>query len=237
MTKIFGLMVVKNESSRYLQSVLKHLSWYLDDIVIVDDRSSDGTPRLASDFARVQIRPDDVPPFMEDESAFRQFSWLYLEDSLNPSSDDWILSIDADEFIIADHPRDDLLDLTKVNDIGVQIRIPELWNFNPPQIRVDGFWNKNMSPRFFRYMPGGTFSGKKMGCPPFPTYVKTNSISEHLEILHVGYAHKDDIYNKYERYSNISIGHSSQHIASIIKKPTLIDYNRHIPNIYRGNGG
>lgn len=237
MTNIFALMIVKNESNRYLESVLKHLSWYVDDIIIVDDHSTDSTVDIASRFARVESRPFEVPSFLEDESQFRQFAWNQLEERLMPSTDDWILSVDADEFIIADHPRDDLIDLTKTTDVGVHIPIPELWNLDPPKIRVDGFWNKNMAPRFFRYMPGGVFPNKKMGCPPYPTYVKSNVVSNHLEILHVGYADPDDVQNKYERYSTFSVGHSSQHISSIIKKPTLIDYNRHIPNIYRGNDG
>ena len=234
MTNIFGLMVVRNEAHRYLESMLKHVSWYLDGIMIVDDQSTDETAAIASEYGHVEIRPDDVPSFLENESAFREFSWLQLEKNFHPTQHDWILSIDADEFIIADHPRDDLLDLTELADIGVNIRIPELWSLNPPQIRVDGFWNKNMSPRFFRYIPGGCFSGKRMGCPPYPTYVKPGAVSENLEILHVGYACSDDVQVKYSRYSMIKEGHSSAHINSIISTPKLINYNKPSPDIFRG---
>ncbi len=233
MTNIFGLLVVKNESHRYLDAMLKHVSWYLDDIMIVDDQSVDDTVDIASRYAKVEVRPDHIPSFLENESAFREFAWKELEERFSPSQNDWILSIDADEFIIADHPRDDLLDLTKTSDVGVNIPIPELWTLDPPMIRVDGFWNKNMSPRFFRYMPGGTFSGKKMGCPPYPTYVKSGMVSNHLEILHVGYADQSDLEEKYSRYSSITQGHSSSHIKSIILNPKLAKYNRPIPDIYR----
>lgn len=234
MTNIYGLMVVRNEASRYLQAALAHAASYLDRIIIFDDQSDDETREIASEFGDVVIRPDHISSFVENESEFRQHAWSIFEDNCSPTLDDWILAIDADEFLIADNPRESLFHYSQTASLGVSLRIPELWSIDPPLVRVDGYWDRNSSPRYFRYMPGGTFAGRRMGSAAFPTYVRHDLIAEDVEILHVGYLNEDDRVVKYNRYTSISEGHSSTHIESIIKIPTYSSYDKTLPNIYRG---
>ena len=217
MTKLYGLMVIKNESSRYLHAALTHASSYLDHIIIFDDQSDDDSATVANEFGDVVIRPDSVSSFIENESEFRQNAWSVFEDACSPTSDDWILAIDADEFLIGNNIRDTLIGYASKLEMGLTLRIPELWNLDPALIRIDGYWDSNCSSRYFRYMPGGTFAERRMGSAAFPTYVRSNLIADDLEILHVGYVDEDDRTIKYNRYSSITEGHSSRHIQSIIE--------------------
>jgi cellulose synthase/poly-beta-1,6-N-acetylglucosamine synthase-like glycosyltransferase len=51
--RLTAMMQVRNETGRYLEQVLEELSEFVDDIVIVDDGSTDGTVRLCNSFAKV----------------------------------------------------------------------------------------------------------------------------------------------------------------------------------------
>jgi len=51
--KLTAMMQVRNEADRYLREVLNDLSEYVDEIVIVDDASTDDTVRVCRSYAKV----------------------------------------------------------------------------------------------------------------------------------------------------------------------------------------
>lgn len=81
-------MIVKNEAAM-LQQSLGQLSRYVDDLIVVDTGSTDGTKAIAQSFtAKVY---DFV--WCDDFSVARNFS-------LSKASHDWVLVVDADEVVL-----------------------------------------------------------------------------------------------------------------------------------------
>lgn len=92
--RLTAMMQVRNEAGRYLEQVLEELSEFVDDIVVVDDGSTDHTAQLCRSFAKVTKLVTLETSLFNREWELRQILWD-LAVSTNP---DWLLSVDADEF-------------------------------------------------------------------------------------------------------------------------------------------
>lgn len=92
--RLTAMMQVRNESGRHLERVLEELSDFVDDIVIVDDGSTDGTARLCNSFTKVSKLVTLESSLFSREWVLRQTLW----DLAVSTGPDWLLSVDADEF-------------------------------------------------------------------------------------------------------------------------------------------
>lgn len=243
--RILGLVVVKNEAERYLDACLGWHSDLLDDILVYDDWSTDKTVdiilRHKTGWTR---RPDHVPTWLEHEGRFRQDSLLALEQYADLQPGDWVMGIDADEFLIDIKGNHRLsldravIQAERIGAKSVVIPRPELWNITPPAERTDGFWGKIKCTRLFRWQPGGVIEDKPLGCGSEPTYVsrsKRSDSSYGLHLLHLGYADKVDRQEKFDRYSTLANhGHNDSHIKSILDFPTLRTWEGFMPPVWRG---
>lgn len=155
-------MIVKNEEKN-LKNCLAKLAAFIDEIIIVDTGSTDSTRTIASEFT------NKIYDFKwcNDFSRARNFS-------ISKASNDWILVLDADEFIM-DFSRDDIdkfisnhLNKNKVGRIE-RINIMEDSDVNKKYIeRVNRLFNKN----YFHYegiiheqivaLDGKTYETKKV---------------------------------------------------------------------------
>lgn len=209
--------VVRNEADRYLHECLAWTAQYVDHIHVYDDKSTDGTPFIADMVgAEVHVRPPDAPSFMDNESEFRQAAW----ESMQAKEGDWILCLDADEFLTSS-PRPYAQDLSKV------FRVDEVWEIvdGIPKIRIDGYWDQITAARLVPWTNESQFNKQKMGCGSLPE-IFSKSTFETLEeprILHYGYATQADKEAKYRRYKGLS-GHNPRHIESILKPGELKYY-------------
>jgi hypothetical protein len=219
MTKIYGLMVMKNEADRYLNSCLKWASSFLDDIYVHDDRSSDDSVSIASNYATVTVRPEESCSFLDNESAFRSEAWKSFEDLASPSEDDWVLAFDADEFLYSPYSvRNSLLECIELGGNSFVVNFLEVFGYDSDSlsIRVDPYWNSICSPRFFRFQGNASWPNSVMGCGSEPLYARSNpAIQDRVTMLHFGYAKEKDRLEKYNRYISRP-GHSSSHIKSIL---------------------
>lgn len=250
--RIFGQMVCRNEASRYLDAVLAWHMPLLDGIHVYDDRSDDDSVELAlAHSCEVTRRPTHVPAFLSHEGRFRDHAWRSFEDTFRPTQDDWVLSFDADEFLISGaatfrHVTNDdrkvLMDecVNAAPDVrGLLLQIPEVFALDPLQVRVDGYWGGITAPRLFRYQPLGTFQDTAMGCGAEPTYVADSLVEPiSLKLMHYGYADPVDRHEKYLRYSSLSHGAASagmsSHVQSIPADGRLETWIGPRPVVWRG---
>jgi len=242
MTRLIGSLVMKDEADRYLRPVLEHMYRFFDDLFVWDDRSSDDSVRIARDYTDyVIVRPGDMPGFLEHEGQFRYSAWRTMEHLVAPVEGDWVLSFDADEFLVLDHPGNvrmavDLA-ISQAEDrgnVGIVLQFPEIFSLvdGVPHYRTDGLWGTIRGPRLFAYRPDATWGNKAMGCGSEPTYVAkgTHLNSSGLFMLHYGYARAQDQASKKERYTELyDHGHNNAHIQSILDTPTLEPWTGQIP--------
>jgi glycosyltransferase involved in cell wall biosynthesis len=221
-------MVGRNESDRYLDEVLGHLSGIVDLIVFTDDCSEDDTLNIASKYAETFQTEEQL--FTKDEGKLRTFAWSNLSAFANPG--DWILAIDCDEKLWSTQPDFDMSVLLAQNTYDViNIKFYHMWN--ETQYRVDKLWAPNSSSRLFRYFHGGVFKDRKLACGSEPVYVNTligrgkYMKDSPLIMQHLGYVRDEDKISKYARYMELDGGdfHQKSHIESIVDpSPTLLDW-------------
>lgn len=224
---IYAQMIGRNESSRYLEDVLKRISSQVDRVIFTDDCSDDETPNIASKYAEVFSTSEQT--FNINEGKLRSFAWSNL--SKFARDGDWVVAIDCDEMLyhIDDLNIRDILNQSPFDVVNV--RFYHMWN--DAQYRVDKLWAPNNSSRIFRYMSNGQFLDRALACGSEPTYVRDFISSRNfwinsgLIMKHLGYVRDEDKQSKYERYSSIDGGrfHNLSHINSIVdSSPVLIDW-------------
>jgi hypothetical protein len=203
-----------------------------DDCFIYDDRSDDGTFEILQSLGMaVHQRSEHAPSFMEHEGRFRQEAWDAFAREFKPTSDDWILAVDADEFLVlarsdATAPPFRYLEAlrrTLVNFVsqsspwtrGLGFPVKEAWELNPLMVRTDGFWGSGVSARLARWSDTAKINNLSLGCGSVPSdALSVHRVHPTLELLHLGYADPLDREAKFERYWN-KPGHNPRHIASI----------------------
>ena len=91
------LTVVRNEQSRIL-GFLQHHAELVDAFVVVDDNSSDDTPKLVSEFAS-RMRARGKKFIFQRSRTTGGFCEIYLEQARRQVSTEWVLRLDADEMV------------------------------------------------------------------------------------------------------------------------------------------
>lgn len=234
--KVYALTVMKNEAHRYLANFLTHHAGMFDGHAFYDDQSTDQSVEMCEAAGgKVFVRIDSDPAFLEVESEFRNDAWNWMEDCFNPDVKDWIVVLDADEFLTG--PVNNMIEKAMMLDSsGISISVPEVFTVDngTPWVRTDGFWGDLRSTRVCRYQRPGQYAYKEMGASPVPEFanrwVYAPDQPTTPAILHYGYARHEDRLAKYERYKNLS-GHNPAHIESIMQKPTLEQWTGSYPVI------
>jgi hypothetical protein len=234
---LYLMLVAKNESERYLKEFIEYHSFF-DDYFLYDDRSDDDTVEIAERAGwKTVIRDSSHPSFMEHEGKFRFNSWKSFENTVRPGIGDWVLSIDADEFIISNSElsvQDELRHSIEEAQKKLIIMFRrEIWKLDNTgcYMRTDGYWKDDRLYRLFKYRPNANWSNKPMGCGSAPSYVGRDGIlSSSLEVLHFGYTNEEDRQERYQRYTGLANhGHNEAHIQSIPVQPKLMPYAGPLP--------
>jgi len=236
--RILATMVAKNEANRYLDACLYWLGTCVDAVHVYDDQSDDETAEivLSHDF-RLTVRPDDVPTFLEHEGKFRQAAWEAFEKKLEPEEGDWVLALDADEFVVADGKErlaiiEEIHQAERMDEQARILRFAEIFAVTNgvPQIRRDGYWDSIAQARLFQWQPGGQLDQRLLGGGSAPTFVAPyrKSVSRNLTILHYGYASDEDKKVKHHRYRTVP-GHNPSLVESILKPAALVPWQGKVP--------
>lgn len=138
MPKLTLSMIVKNEE-KYLRECLESVQGIVDEIVLVDTGSTDGTLNIARDFETKIYNFD----WINDFSAARNFA-------LSKSTGNWILYLDADERLEC-KSKNELLEIVQgENKIGVNCTINNIDEFrnNPKLMKYVRLFKNSDSIRF-----------------------------------------------------------------------------------------
>lgn len=238
--RLIGHMVTRNEATRWLKQTLPWLNAITDTTVVYDDRSDDGTyAYVLGQGVTATSRPGNSVSFLQDESRFRGDGWAFMEDVARPGPGDWILCVDADEFVVTEH-RDPLGALAARLAIlraveeaerqgrgAVTLPVIEVFGFRSgtPMVRRDGYWGGITACRLTKWRPHASFSPRVEGGGSIPSgWLDHHLPTEDLHLMHLGYARPEDRQARYERYRS-GRGHNMVHIDSILQCPTLAPWD------------
>lgn len=241
--KLVASVIVKDEADRYLAPFLRHLAEFCDETRILDDGSSDGwADRLygemampASLLARLHVLRSEESAFWQDEGAARNalLEWTLIGEP------DWVLSIDADEFITDGAALRAACESARASVLTVNMQ--EIWVAADEClcIRQDGGWREHPIPILWR-VPGPTalasdrnqqparrqwrINDRKVAPGREPIAVRElHRMRRHVadsgvDVLHLGWACRADRAARYQRYVEHDGGqyHNAAHLRSIM---------------------
>lgn len=241
MTRIIGHAVVKDEANKFLHSCLDWNERFFDRMHIYDGGSADNTVGIAEMYTPfVNQHPEDGIGFYEHEGKYRTQAWETLRFT-GICEDDWVFCFDADEFIVGDvaglHSMAAAADAQ--GKVSVALRRYEAWESQKDrlQIRVDGWWNRDVVPRLVKWRPEGVMRNAKLGCGSVPQYGMAGPVTglSTCSLLHLGYTLEGEAKRKHDLYSGTPGDHHAQsHIRSIVATPKLIDFPLEEPDWWIG---
>lgn len=227
MAGLMAMMLTHNDAGRYIHEVIKHLTRYVDKIVVLDDASTDSTPEICLSFAKVKLYRNRENLFSRDESILRSKLWgLTVKE--NPA---WVLAIDSDEIFEERmvHEAAGLIDQDEFD--VVEFRIFDFWQ-GFTHYRIDGGWNPWVKKlrMLFRYRSGQTYSwpAKRFHCSRVPGEVFNIArvYQSDLRVKHYGWARREDVLEKYIKYREISC---DAHLESVLADPEKVKLEEWIP--------
>lgn len=223
--RVIGHMVIRNELGRYLAQSLPRFIKQCDTVVVYDDRSHDGSLAYVRSLGVAATeRAVWEPSFAENEGEFRSCAWDFMTEVAQPNEADWIICLDADEFLVGQN-----LDLhhlvARVPTDLVTFNVAEVFDFDHdgvPLIRTDGYWGAITAHRLCRWRDlDHHFEPSPIGGGSLPSRWMVNScLVDDPQILHYGYATRNDRTEKHHRYDDVA-GHNPTHIQSILTRPCL----------------
>ncbi len=214
-------MIVRNEMDRFLPLAVTHLLSYCDEIRVLDDNSDDGTFEWLRRQRRVKVARNDGPSFYEYESKARQ---LLLQWTLD-ARPDYVLSIDADEFVGQPGRIQSLLGRVGTASVYT-LDMQEIWEVTAQEIRLrmDGLWGPRRCPILWRAPEnpddvGWHIPDRKLACGREPLAVRRSRFEPtNIPVLHFGWTRRSQREERAERYFVHDQGqfHKDAHLQSIL---------------------
>lgn len=220
-------MLVKNEAGRHLEKVLSHAASYVDEVLIVDDGSTDDSvavcARVLRDVPHTIVQLGDST--FHDEHRLRRRQWE-LARSRCP---DWILCLDADEQFEERMPQAIRALVDQDQYDAIAFRLYDFWDERC--FRDDPLWSahRTFRPFLVRALPGigDEFRQSAQHCGRWPLDVgRLRTATSELRLKHLGWARPEDRQAKYERYRLLDPqarhGSAAQYESILEPNPNLV---------------
>ena len=197
--KIVAICQVYNELEKdNLPRFFKYLKPVVDDIVIYDDCSTDGSYEYA--LTRTQYVIRGVKNDFSDERSHRQ----QMLDQALKLKPDYILWLDADEVLTkgAEKKLQELCAFCEKKRIdGISLHELNLWRSSTWR-RVDSLYDAGWFTRLWKVKPGIRFLESKKGLhqTQVPLTIEKVRKNKDLAVLHYGFSSKKSIAYKYLTY-------------------------------------
>ena len=197
---ISAAIICLNEE-RFIGKCLAQLNW-CDEIIVVDSGSTDRTIEIVRTFPNARLIHRDFDTFKQQKNS-----------ALDECRNDWVLSLDADEFL-TESLRLEILSL-KFNVAGY--KLPRKNFIGDRQIRY-GNWNPDFVLRLFSRSQcrwGGTNPHES---------VVTEGVTKNLksELLHYSYASRDEYVSRNRAYAMMMVDFLRENGASSTRSQAWI---------------
>jgi hypothetical protein len=219
--KLVASMPVRNELGRYLRSTVTAALSYCDELVAVDDGSSDGTFEYLEDLERVTVARASEAGWSSGGSEHSTRQQLFeLTLAAEPTH---VLAIDADELVSDGQRLRSVLERDRAATVWT-LRVVELWRQEPAAIRVDGGWAPRSAPILYRAPQalgrGWQIADRRCACPREPIAVSRSHERRRtgIDLIHMGWMDKSARAARTARYLEHDRGehHARAHLESIL---------------------
>lgn len=204
--KTWGMIRLKNEA-RWIDKVIRSIQPVCDQIVILDDHSTDGSAELCEELGCTVFRSEfDGIHEARDKDYLLSKLW-----ELGAEIGDAVLHVDGDEAL---HPADipALQDAIRRGVTCGSMKFLYLWD-REDQYRADRWYSTFTRPSLFRLTNKNlrfqrTDFGGNFHCSSAPAQLLDQITRLNVRLLHYGYLHKEDRIRKYYWYNSIDPGNS-----------------------------
>ena len=225
--RLVAVTNTQNERGRYLERTGPALLKFVDEWVVQDDASTDGTPDYLTSIGAHVFEAVDGARWREDEGALHN---RLLEHALSfePTH---VIAVDADEVVLDGAGVRTALEvdeemLTREGRPRVYtLTMLELWQMDPPLVRHDGGWRPHEVGICYSVPPAGigAIRSKKLASPRIPHDAvleirRRRGRATGVAIVHLGWANPLERAERHRRYAELDGGryHTRRHLASIL---------------------
>jgi glycosyltransferase involved in cell wall biosynthesis len=179
------VVITKNEAGA-IERCLRSVDW-ADEVIVLDCGSTDRTVEISQKLGARASVTEDWPGFGPQKNR-----------ALEQATGDWVLSLDADEWVTPDL-RDEILNVISRPDGGLAFRFPRLSSFCGRFMRHSGWWPDYVTRLFRR---GAARFSDDVVHERVIVEGKVGTLRE--PIMHETYVDLDEMLHKMNSYSSLT---------------------------------